>query len=140
MLSPNGGFGVKSPWTSGRDKGWLLSIACWFFFRLVSRVSRGFLLVVDCFELSLNLQLLIFSFTVSLSLCSVLSDVLSRILLEIGVLVAVGLVDGSGGVLGIVLAFGGRIIIWGSAGGLVGGVWCTFLVFSRVKVVITLNP
>ena len=140
MLSPNGGFGVKSPWTSGRDKGWLLSIACWFFFRLVSRVSRGFLLVVDCFELSLTLHLLIFSFTVYLSLCSVLSGVLSRILLEIGILVAAGFVDGSGGVLGIVLAFGRRVVGWGSALGLVGGVLCAFLEFNRVKVVITLNP
>ena len=140
MLSPNGGFGVKSPWTSGRDKGWLLSIACWFFFRLVSRFSRGLLLVINCFELSLTLHLLVFSFTVSLSLCSVLSDVLSGILLEVGVLVAAGFVDGSGGVLGIVLAVRGRIICWGSALGLAGGVWCTFLVFNRVKVVITLNP
>ena len=140
MRSPDGGLVVESPWNSGRDKERLLLNACWFFFMLVSRFSRGLLLVINCFELSLTLHLLVFFFTVSLSLCSVLSDVLSRILLEIGVLVAAGLVDGSGGVLGIVLAFGGRVIIWGSAGGLVGGVWCTFLVFSRVKVVITLNP
>ena len=73
MRSPDGGFVVESHWTSGRYKGRLLSNACWFFFMLVSRFSRGLLLVINCFELSLTLHLLVFFFTVSLSLCSVLS-------------------------------------------------------------------
>ena len=120
MRSPDGGFVVESHWTAGQYKGRLLSNACWFFFMLVSRFSRGLLLVINCFELSLTLHLLVFFFTVSLSLCSVLSDVLFRILLEIGVFVSAGLVDGSGGVLGIVLAFGGRVIVLDSAWGLVG--------------------